>query len=543
MVEPRRVSDAGADVRRWMAPARAALLLAAVCLWLLAFARPAQAAEPSVEHAAPGAAAPEESKAAAMVKEIFGRTKPAESAAGAVAEIFQKVDLPSASSIRAKETPSRTTQASAAVRRQERTAHDNGTLFLQKPSPGAPATFVGRGSYSADGISNPAGAALRAEMPAGSTPVQAWLYGYFQTGNPSLTERTVGFDGSSVTLSKLDDYNFGLLSSARADVTPEVAAKASPSGGVTTFFAATPLPLDGLGLVVIYSNPSLPEATVAVFDGAAQQTGDVATFTFDAPLNKVPGFTARMSLGIGFSYQQASGHQCGPGSPTSMQYSVVEVNGARLTSCAGGNDDASGFGLLTVGGVGDSLDNPADPLQTPGDGNPVRVQDDELYNLEPFLSQGDKQLVVKTLQPSNDDLLFLSVVQVDAPARVTTEVCGDGLDNDGDGLVDGADPDCPVVVGPTGPVTGPTTPGTVVAPPMPDGLRAPEPKLDAPPKRVVRTVSGGVAAARPRRTLPRTGASGLPALPVAFLLLLAGAGALRIDSIRGERRHSRSQSP
>lgn len=324
---------------------------------------------------------------------------------------------------------------------------EHGTLYLLKSSPNAPATFTGRGGYSADGTSGPAGV-LSADVPAGSTVEQAYLYAYFQTGTPTVTDSVVNFDGTPVSLAKLDDYASMTLSSGRADVTPQVAAQVGPGTGISNFAVPSTLPVDGLALVVVYSNPALPERTIAIFDGAAQTLGDTATFSFVVPLDKSdPGFSARMSLGIGFSFQQASGHLCGPGSPVSKQHSTVDVNGARLTSCAGGSDDATTFGsLITVGGIGDSTDNPADPFQTPADGNPVRVTDDEYYDLEPFLNQGDTSLVVTTSQPSNDDILFLSIIQVDGLARVSTELCADGRDGDGDGLTDELDPDCPEVV-------------------------------------------------------------------------------------------------
>ncbi len=470
-----------------------------------------------------------ESAAGASVKDIFAKVD-APDAQTMVAEVFEQVGLPQA--------------APAPLSKQEAAAHANGTLFLQKPTPAAGATFVGRGGYSADGISATLGANLRAEVAAGSTTVKAYLYGYFQTGTPTAAESTVNFDGTPVALTKLDDYSFGLLSSARADVTQQVAAKVSPLGGITNFAAATGLPLDGLALVVIYENPALPETTIAVFDGAAQMAGDTATFSFAAPLDKtVAGFGARMSLGIGFSYQQGSGHLCGPGSPVSMQHSAIDVNGSRVTTCAGGDDDTvTGGGLLTVGGVGDFVNNPADPLQKPGDGNPIRVQDDELYDIEPFLSQGDTSLVVKTSQPSNDDILFLSVVQVNAAARVTTEVCGDGIDNDGDGLTDGLDSEagCPVVTNPPvvtvppvvtapPPGVGPVVPGVVVAPPpgVADPLRGVGPvRLEAP-----RTVE------RPKpavKTLPRTGESPALAASAGLLFILVGFVLLRRSHAIGD---------
>jgi hypothetical protein len=418
---------------------------------------------------------------------------------------------------------------------------EHGTLYLVQPDPAAPATFSGRGGYSADGTSGPSGL-LSAAVPPGSTVEQAYLYAYIQNANPTASESTVTFDGLAVSTAKLDDYAI-TLSSSRADVTPQVAARVGTGSGMTDFSAPTILPVDGLALVVIYSNPALPARTIAVFDGAAQTLGDTATFTFAAPLDKSdPGFSARMSLGIGFSFQQGSGHTCGPGSPVSKQHSVVDVNGVRLTSCAGGDDDAGTFGsLITVGGVGDSTDNPANPFQTPADGAPVRVTDDEFYDLEPFLSQGDTSLTVTTSQPSNDDILFLSIIQVDALASVTTEVCGDGLDGDADGLPDGNDPDCPgfVVIPIVVPVgteicgdgtdtdkdgRDPPCPLQVL-PPVPDtlvpGARA------FPPQPVMSSVTEARKVAEkparpPSRKLPRTGGTTGPLLSIALTLLFGG---------------------
>ncbi|HEU4868551.1 MAG TPA: hypothetical protein VFV09_12595 [Actinomycetota bacterium] len=428
---------------------------------------------------------------------------------------------------------------------------EHGTLYLLKPAPAAPATFTGRGGYSADGTSGTAGL-LSAAVPPGSTVEQAYLYAYIQNANPTASESTVIFDGLPVSTTKLDDYAI-TLSSSRADVTPQVAAKVGTGSGTTDFSAPTSLPVDGLALVVIYSNPALPARTIAVFDGAAQTLGDTATFSFNAPLDKSdPGFSARMSLGIGFSFQQGSGHMCGPGSPVSKQHSVVDVNGVRLTSCAGGDDDAGTFGsLITVGGVGDSTDNPVDPFQTPADGNPVRVTDDEFYDLEPFLSQGDTSLTVTTSQPSNDDILFLSIIQVDALASVTTEVCGDGLDGDADGLPDGNDPDCPgfvviPIVVPVGTeICGdgtdtdkdgrdppcPLQVAPVADPPAPGATQVP-------PRPIVTAVTGvekpATQPSRPGpRTLPRTG--GNPGLLLLAALSLLFGGLVLTSSTNGRR--------
>lgn len=313
----------------------------------------------------------------------------------------------------------------------------NASLSLLQPVPATPATFVGNGGFSADGLGQDGVAGLiQADVPAGSTVVQAYLYGnYVFTTDPDLASRTIDFDGTPVVMQKISDLA-GLFATTRADVTSQVAAKVGSGGGITDFAVNTDPPqINGVGLVVIYSNPALPATTIAVLDGSASTTGDTATFNLAAPLDKaIPGFSATMSLGSGHGFQGADGHVCGP----VAQFSTVHVNGVLLTNCAGNYDDGVGANgaLITVGGVGDSLNNPTPP-EAP-------AEDDELYDLEPFLLQGDTAISITTTNPSGDDNLMLAIIAITAQATVTTEVCDDGIDNDGDGLVDAADPDCNV---------------------------------------------------------------------------------------------------
>jgi len=330
-------------------------------------------------------------------------------------------------------------------------------LQLLKQTATDPATFQGKGGYSADGLGQiGTGGTLQADVPAGSTVVQAYLYSthFFQSTPIPLARRTVDFDGTTVVLTELTNAAPGPccnLRSARADVTAQVATKVGGGGGITNFAVNTDPPnVDGYALVVIFSNAGLPFTTIAVLDGGAEQTGDTTTFYFASPLDKtVAGFSAIMSLGIGFSAQDLSGsggsHLCGT---QSGQDSQVDVNGQRLTSCAGNLDDGQGTVsngiLITVGGVGDNTNNPSDPLQEAADGKTPRVEDDELYNIASFLSQNDPQMVINTVNPSGDDIIFLAVVAITAKATVTTEICDDLIDNDGDGLIDAADPDCQV---------------------------------------------------------------------------------------------------
>jgi hypothetical protein len=138
--------------------------------------------------------------------------------------------------------------------------------------------------------------------------------------------------------------------------------------------------------------------------------GDTTSVNLSTPLTTTqladPNFQAQLSLGIGFG-SQANGVQ---------QFSTVNINGSRLTSAAGGEDDGSTVNgaLITIGGIGDSTDNPINPFATPT--NPR--SDDELYSLKPFLAAGNTQIKIDTTNPSDDDNIFFAGVNITARAGV-----------------------------------------------------------------------------------------------------------------------------
>lgn len=308
-----------------------------------------------------------------------------------------------------------------------------GGLGLLRPDPSIGATFIGRGGYSADGLGQTtAGGSVQADVPAGSRVVRAYLYGsYFAPRGatpPPATDLALNFDGTTVTLARLQTLTGDVtLTSSRAEVTAQVAAKVGSGGRQVSFAIGNdPATLDGVALVVIYSNPNLPTTTIAVLDGAASFDGDTASFAFARPVDpSAASFRATLSLGIGFGFQGEGGHVCGtnvPTAPALPQSSIVDVNAKRLTSCAGNYDDgaSSNGALITVGGVGDAPDNPANPNQKPGDGSSPRVNDDELYNITPFLAKGDTNLTITTSNASRNDLVFLAIISVTGEAGVTT---------------------------------------------------------------------------------------------------------------------------
>lgn len=277
------------------------------------------------------------------------------------------------------------------------------TMSLLRPDPLVSGTFYGRAGISTDGIGGGSGN-LQAEVPAGSTIEHAWLYTASTPsgGRPS----SISFAGETVALSTINNDGGG--ATTRGDVTSIVAGVIGSSGGVFDF-AINPSGVQGAALAVIYSNPSLPLRTIAILDGGSLPTGDSATFSFASPIDPTAeGFEATLALGIVFSYQGAvASHACGSG-----QVSHVDINGTRLTSCAGNADDSlTTGGLITVGGVGDDTDNPPDP-------NGAGGSDDELYNLVPLLNAGDTGLTVATVNPSNNDYIFLAAVAITARASV-----------------------------------------------------------------------------------------------------------------------------
>ena len=114
------------------------------------------------------------------------------------------------------------------------------------------------------------------------------------------------------------------------------------------------------------------------------------------------------------------------------QQSEITIDGRRLSSSAGGDDDGSD--LITIGGIGDDPTNPLDPLE-----DERTSPDDELYDLAlgnaidptPYVSDGILSLNVTTLNPSGDDNVFFAGLNVVVGALCTASadaapalVCG-----------------------------------------------------------------------------------------------------------------------
>jgi len=200
------------------------------------------------------------------------------------------------------------------------------------------------------------------------------------------------------------------------DVTSLVRAKVNAAPAGDMLFQETEsesASVDGAILSLIFNDPAVTsDRSVALLFGATKPTGDQFRLEMSRPVNPSdPSAVLEMSLGISFGYQGGT-----------QQYSTVDVNGRRLTSAAGGQDDGenSNGALITVGGAGDVASNPSDPNAMPLSPR----DDDERYNLLPFISNGDRAIVVDTANPSNDDNILFAAFVANPP--ISSVVVEDG---------------------------------------------------------------------------------------------------------------------
>jgi hypothetical protein len=219
----------------------------------------------------------------------------------------------------------------------------------------------------------------------------------------------IGLDGAGVVMdhkvaSNILSFNYW------TEVTSQVRAKVdSQPAGAVSFTVQEPnsLLVDGTALAVIFDDPNTPSTrSVALMFGALKTTGDVFTIRLERPFTSTSALD--MALGISFGYQGTD------------QYSTVSVNDHRVTTSAGGNDDGEvdhnpevnyNGALITVGGVGDTSDNPVDPQASPTNAR----SDDERCDLRPFIPVGSTSVSVATQNPSSDDNIFLAAFVGDPP--------------------------------------------------------------------------------------------------------------------------------
>ncbi|MGB7070713.1 MAG: ice-binding family protein, partial [Pyrinomonadaceae bacterium] len=270
-------------------------------------------------------------------------------------------------------------------------------------------------SVDAIGTNNESGVVM-VQKAAGATVRRAFLMaatipGAANAAAPTIADGEIQIDDVGVDFeaavgnSFVDGPDSFNLSNYKADVTSLVSAKinSAPPGLVnfTIEEGARTALIDGVTLAVILDDPTKPSInSIVLHYGALQAAGDTFTLALDSPIDKAaPGYALDMSLGISYGFQPSD------------QFSTIDVGTntrapARVTSSAGGQDDGSGVNgaLITAGGIDDTNANPADPN---GPATDPRT-DDELYNLDPFVNNGDTAVNINTFNPSNNDNIFFA---------------------------------------------------------------------------------------------------------------------------------------
>jgi hypothetical protein len=277
-------------------------------------------------------------------------------------------------------------------------------------------TYVGDYGVSTAGWGSTTQAGtIEASVPVGATVVAAYLYTstFGFSGAPIAASVGGSLAGTSVSYTALPVNSDACcsLQAGRMDVTSIVApiVDGGPGGVYNFAITETDPGQDGEALVVVYSLASLPTTTIGILDGFAATLGDTTSINFSQPLDPtVPGFTATMAIGDGFSYD-------GNGCTGSGQTSTISVNGTVITNNAGCNDSSvDGAGneangnLITVGGFINGLS----PFL------PSVVDDHEMYNLVPQITTGDTSITVNTYNTSHDDNIFLAVFDVSGEAGI-----------------------------------------------------------------------------------------------------------------------------
>jgi Domain of unknown function (DUF4114)/Calx-beta domain len=249
----------------------------------------------------------------------------------------------------------------------------------------------GKGTTSSTGI-------VKVLKNAGATVRKAYLVGD-GTSN-STVGTTASVNGKNIIWDRIESTSASssfTFYSYLSDVTDLVKSTIDAAAAGTLDIAVnegTESPsYEGLALAVVFDDPNQTvDKSVILYFGGLKPTGGTATINFASPINTSSTVGATLGLGIGYSSND-----------TSTQTSQVKVNGQVLTSVAGNNDDGSTANgtLFTIGGIGDTDNNPS-PSSTD-----IKT-DDELYNLLPFIKNGDTALTLNTVNPSNDDHIFFA---------------------------------------------------------------------------------------------------------------------------------------
>ena len=298
-------------------------------------------------------------------------------------------------------------------------------------------------SVDAEGNNDPAGGTISVEKPPGATVRSAFLMatsaffaviadgGISLAGTPVSWDRTV-FNNAGASLT----FFHNVFADVTSIVKPII--DAAPAGinelqvtEVNTIF------INGTVLAVIFDDPNqITDNGLILLFGGQDTLGDSFIVELAGPLDLTdPSTVVDMGLGISHGFQGIFG---------TPMVNLIDVNGERLTSSAGGEDDglSANGGLITVGGIGDSNANP--PPFAPSSGFDT---DDELYDLLPFVTTGDTSILVESINPTDDDDVFFAYFVTSVPSAILPEVPPPGARSIvTDDVIGFIDPDKPTIV-------------------------------------------------------------------------------------------------
>ncbi len=274
-------------------------------------------------------------------------------------------------------------------------------------------TETGQITLSSDGLGvlSPGGL-IQVDKPSAGATVRSAYLAAASTGYSGyiIPDGCITLEGSAVTWSAFASTPYS-FENFWGDVTAIVAAAVNPeAAGIIDLEVGKcdTGAIDGVALYVIFDDPATAITRTAVIAFGAQASGgDQFNIGFDQPVDVDANTVIEMGLAISYSYQA-----------NSCQTSFVDVNGLRLTSAAGGNDDGdyADGALMTVGGIGDSRSNPADPnFACVGE---ATFYDDELYDIAGYVVDGDTQVTVNTVNPDLTDNIFVAHLLLDFAAVV-----------------------------------------------------------------------------------------------------------------------------
>lgn len=257
---------------------------------------------------------------------------------------------------------------------------------------------VGNVYLSVDGVADPSGQGdVLVDKREGATVVRAFLLGsgVDSEGSEAYVDNQLVFWDRVET----SPWGFGSFYGYSADITgivkPIIDAAEAGLVSISLDERVQANRYEGLALAVVLNDASLSDDnSILLYFGGQKTTGEESALSFGAPVDLDALRSAVFGLGIGYSFN--SGTSVG-------QSSEVRINDQLLTTIAGNADDGylSNGGLFTVGGVGDSPLNP--------DPNSINIlDDDELYDLTPFIAQGDTSIRLFSINPSNDDHIFFA---------------------------------------------------------------------------------------------------------------------------------------